>query len=190
MEDTFKNTIQRARVVAGGERGVMCRTMHKKDFKRDSHVPYFRLFFASTPTYVDDTFRSRPPGCQGHPAVHGHAWPPTATALTKATSTIMAASIRIPRCGWRARPWSCHPGGGGPHAVYRGRSRPRTTADVSRAASSCESSGGWEGSDQIKKCVHKDAPFLCLGAISRGHTAAGAWPLSFYYVVAKEQKSK
>ena len=40
MDDTFKNTIQQARMVEGGERGVMCRTMHKKDLKRDSTVPY------------------------------------------------------------------------------------------------------------------------------------------------------
>ena len=34
--------------IAGGERGAMCRAMHK--IKRDSLVPCFRLLFVSTPT--------------------------------------------------------------------------------------------------------------------------------------------
>ena len=44
-------------MAAGGERGVMCRTMHKNDFKKDSPVPYFRLFFVLTPKY-DDTLKN------------------------------------------------------------------------------------------------------------------------------------
>ena len=44
-------------MAAGGERGVMCRTMHKNYFKKDSPVPYFRLFFVLTPKY-DDTLKN------------------------------------------------------------------------------------------------------------------------------------
>ena len=31
--------------------GEMCRTIHKNDFKKDSPVPYFRLFFVLTSKY-------------------------------------------------------------------------------------------------------------------------------------------
>ena len=36
---------RRKRMAAGGERGKMCRTKHKNDFKKDSPVPSFRLFY-------------------------------------------------------------------------------------------------------------------------------------------------
>ena len=32
--------------------GDICRTMHENDFKNDSPVPYFRLYFVLTPKYV------------------------------------------------------------------------------------------------------------------------------------------
>ena len=37
---------------------MMCRTMHDKDFKKDSPVPYFCLFFVLTPKYRQYFFKN------------------------------------------------------------------------------------------------------------------------------------